>query len=188
MSIVSDDPNSFTQSPAGGFRRVPMRVALPVILGCAVIGSIAGVMHPLHSNSSNAQRGKDVVDLTLASVKLIESAPAAGPQGPSTDPPAQAESIAASVLSQSRSTAPSAVASVSTGSVERSLAPGASDNATLTAPNQPEVMRSDSPNRLTRHSHRMARAKRLRRVLWRRARSTPPGSEVDVFFSSLLKK
>ena len=34
----------------------------------------------------------------------------------------------------------------------------------------------------------VARAKRLKRVFWRRARSKPPGSEVDVFFSSLFPK
>ena len=53
-------------------------------------------------------------------------------------------------------------------------------------PTDPEGARSDSPSRASGHNHRMARAKRLRRVLWRRTRAKPPGSEVDAFFSSLL--
>ena len=192
MSIVSDDPNSFTHPPATGSRRVSVLVALPVILGCAVVGSIAGVVHPLHSIFSDERRGEEIADLTLASVKPVENAPTAEQQRPSTDLPAQQEQpelvAASSVASQTQSRASSAVASVSTGSVDRSPSPGPSENAALIAPDRPDVAHSESRARMIGHNHRIARAKRLRRVLWRRHRSKPPGSEVEVFFSSLLTK
>src|SRR5262245_11854698 len=40
---VSDDEGGFTYRPAGGRRRVSMFVAVPVVAGCAALGTIAGV-------------------------------------------------------------------------------------------------------------------------------------------------
>jgi len=35
-------------------------------------------------------------------------------------------------------------------------------------------------------SHRVARAKKLKRMLWRRPRAKPPGAPVDAFISSIF--
>ena len=42
------DGDGFTYQPVGR-RRVSMLIAVPVIAGCATIGSVAGVLHPLSS-------------------------------------------------------------------------------------------------------------------------------------------
>jgi hypothetical protein len=179
MSIVSDGPNSFTHPPAVGSRRVSVTVVLPVILGCAVLGSIMGVTHPLRGIFSGAQKP---ADRALASVRMVEDAPVAGQQRPTPDLPAQLEAVAAgSVASRSQSTPLPAVTALNTGSVNRSPPPGASENAALTVSDQA------SPARITGQS-RIARAKRLRRFLGRRVRSKPPGSEIGGFFSSLFPK
>ena len=185
MSIVSDDPNSFTHPSAIGSRRVSVFVALPVILGCAVLGSIMGVTHPLRSIFSSEHRDEKPADLTLASVRLAEDAPVAGQQMPTPDLPAQPEVVAASsVASRAQSTPSLAVTSVSTGSVDRSPPPAASEKAALTAPDHAE-----SPTRLTGQNHRIARAKRQRRMVWRRARSSKPQtSELELLFAPMFPK
>ena len=205
MSTVSDDQDADAaiDPPTGGSRRVSVFVALPVILGCAVFGSIIGVTHPLRSFFPGESRGGEVADLRLASLKLVETPPVEPRKAPenqkeadkATDKPIPGERpvqseqpppiVAASVASHAQSPAPSAVVSVGTGSVDRAPSPPSEDATPVVADN-PEVARSGSPSRASGHNLRMARAKRLRRVLWRRTRVRPPGSEVDAFFSSLL--
>ena len=175
-------------------------VALPVILGCAVFGSIIGVTHPLRSFFPGVSRGGEVADLRLASLRLVETPSVEPRKAPETqkeadratdkpipvEQPAQSEQpppmVAASVASHAQSPAPSAVVSVNTTSVDRAPSPPSED----VAAGRTEDARSDSPSRASGHNHRVARAKRLRRVLWRRTRAKPPGSGVDAFFSSLL--
>ena len=92
--------------------------------------------------------------------------------------PEQPESVAAgNALPEPHVLAPPAVASVSTGSVDRSPSPGASESAVLAASDRQAAARSQPEAHLTSQRHRAARAKRLRRVLWRRMRSKPPGIE-----------
>jgi hypothetical protein len=188
MSIVSDDPNNFTQPPENGSRRVSVLIALPVVLGCAVLGSIFGVTLPLRSILPSEHREPD--DLTLAQVRLMDDSPAASQPRPATDLPAPLEAVvASSVASQGRSSPSSAVTSVRTGSVDRLSSPGARENAALVVPAQSDVARAESPSRATGHSQRIARAKRLRRVLWRRARSSKPQtSELEFLFAPIFPK
>lgn len=188
MSIVSDDPNSFTHPLAIGSRRVSVFVALPVILGCALLGSVMGVTLPLRWIFSSEHRDEKPADLTLASVRLVEDAPVAGQQMLTPDLPAQPEQpevVAASgVASRAQSMPSSAVTSVSTGSVDRSPPPAAGEKAALTAPDGAE-----SPTRLTSQNHRIARAKRQRRMVWRRARSSKPQtSGLELFFAPMFAK
>ena len=193
MSIVSDDPDSDSHLPTAGPRRVSVLVALPVILGCAVVGSIVGITHPLRSFFPGEPRSGELPDLSLSSLKLVETPPAEAQQRPATEkPPAtapeQPEAVtAASVASQAQSPASSAVVSVSTGSLERSPPP-VSEDAAPTATDRPDAARTETPDRVTAQGHPMARAKRLKRVLWRRTRAKPPASAIDGFFSSLLTK
>jgi len=148
VSIVSDDGEDIAEPSAVGSRRVSLRLAIAVVLGCAVLGLIIGVLP--------AQKAEQPANLTIASAKPVE------------DPPA--------------------VASVSTGSVDRSPSPGASESAVLTASDRQAAARSEPEVHLTGQRHRAARAKRLRRVLWRRMRSKPLGASIDTFFASLFPK
>jgi hypothetical protein len=189
MSIVSDDPNSFPHPPAIGSRRVSVLVGLPVILGCAVLGSIMGVTHPLRSIFSSEQRDEKPADLTLASVRLVEDAPVAGQQKPTPDLPARPEVVAASsVASRAQSTPSSAVTSVRTGAVDRSPLPGASEKTALIAPEAEQVARPEPAARPAGKSHRAARVKRLKRVMSRRTPPKPKTSELELLFSPIFPK
>ena len=156
VSIVSDDGEDIAEPSAVGSRRVSLRLAIAVVLGCAVLGLIIGVLYPLRPNIQPAQKAEQPANLMIASAKPVE------------DPPA--------------------VASVSTGSVDRSPSPGPSESAVLTASDRQAAARSEPEVHLTSQRHRAARAKRLRRVLWRRMRSKPLGASIDTFFASLFPK
>src|SRR4051812_11797003 len=126
MSTVSDDQDADAaiDPPTGGSRRVSVFVALPVILGCAVFGSIVGVTHPLRSFFPGESRGGEVADLRLASLKLVETPPVEPRKAPenqkeadkATDKPIPGERpvqseqpppiVAASVASHAQSPAP----------------------------------------------------------------------------------
>ena len=156
VSIVSDDGEDIAEPSAVGSRRVSLRLAIAVVLGCAVLGLIMGVLYPLRPNIQPAQKAEQPANLTIASAKPVEDPPAA--------------------------------ASVSTGSVDRSPSPGTSESAVLTASDRQAAARSEPEVHLTGQRHRAARAKRLRRVLWRRMRSKPLGASIDTFFASLFPK
>ena len=192
VSIVSDDGEDIAEPSAVGSRRVSLRLAIAVVLGCAVLGLIIGVLYPLRPNIQPAQKAEAPANLTLASAKLVENPPPAVRPRLSTNPsmqPEQSVSVAAgNTLPEPRSLAPPALASVSTGSVDRSPSPGASESAVLTASDRQAAARSEPEVHLTSQRHRAARAKRLRRVLWRRMRSKPLGASIDTFFASLFPK
>jgi hypothetical protein len=194
MSIVSNDQDNFTFVPAAGAgpRRVSVRVALPVILGCAVIGSVLGVTLPLRSLFPGEHVPEQPAELSLASLRLVENPPTAGQKIPSLDPARQAEQPemlgTQSVLSPTPISAAPTVA-LSTGSMVRPLSPGVSDRAALTSPEGQQVSPPESAERLTGPNHRVARAKRLRRVMSQRARVwKPQTSELEYLFGPLLPK
>jgi hypothetical protein len=55
-------------------------------------------------------------------------------------------------------------------------------------PDRQGGVRAEPTTHLVGRSHQLARAKRLRRVLWRRLRSNPSGwAQIDAFFVSLTK-
>jgi hypothetical protein len=187
VSIVSDDEHNFTQPPAVGSRRVSARLAVCVVVGCAALGWIIGVVRPLHSNISSAQRVEKPAKLTLASAKLVENAPAAAQSRPSTGSPVQPRLVAAgNAAPEPQALAPPPAASVSTGSVDRSPSLGASESAVLTASDRQAAARSEPTTTVASRSHQIARAKRLRRILWHRMRGKPPVANLDGFFSSLF--
>jgi hypothetical protein len=187
MSIVSDDLDTLTHPPTPvGPRRVSAFVGLPIIFGCALVGAVVGITHPLTSFFAGA--GEERGDLRLATVKLVEPHPAAIQQKPAADAPEEPAAVTAGyVASQSLRAAPTAVVSVNTGSVERSPSAGTSEDGAPVATDRSEVSHSE-PTRLTGQSHRAARAKRLRRVLWRQARLGKPKSEFEYLFAPLLQK
>jgi hypothetical protein len=187
---VSDEHNSLDRRPTIGSRRVSVFVAVPVIVGCAVLGSVIGTTHPLQSMLPVGRPGGERSDLRLSSVRLVEPSaealePPSGPHGPAPPGPvsvAGSEHAARAPMSPSMSPA---VVAVSTGSVDRALAAGGSRDAAATQGNRPELATPESP-RTTSQSHRQARAKRLRRMLGRHTRPKSAGSQVDAFISSIL--
>jgi hypothetical protein len=189
MSIVSDDLDTLTHPPTPvGSRRVSAFVGLPIVFGCALLGAVVGVTHPLTSFFAGGGPVEGRGDLRLATVKLVEPHPAAIQQKPAVDAPEEPAAVTAGyVASQSLRAAPTAVVSVSTGSVERSPSAGTSEDGAPVATDRSEVSHSE-PTRLTGQSHRAARAKRLRRVLWRQARMGKPKSEFEYLFAPLLQK
>lgn len=190
--IVSDDQDSVIEPPAVASRRVSARLAVSVVVGCVALGWVVGVIRPLHPNVSSVQRVEESANLTLASAKLVENAPAAAQPRPSASLPVQPEhldSVAAGhATPEPQALAPPLAAPVSTGSVDRSPSPGASESAVLVASDRQAAERSVPTAHLTGQRHQAARAKRLKRILWRRVRSKPPGMSIDAFFSSLVPK
>jgi hypothetical protein len=190
MSIVSDDLDTLTHPPTSvGSRRVSAFIGLPVILGCALVGAIVGVTHPLSSIFASGPPGEQRGDLRLATVRLVEPHPTAIQQRSAADVPDEPAAVtAAYVASQSLRSAPTAVVSVSTGSVERSSSAGTSEDGAAPATTDRSEVSHSEPTRLTGQNHRAARAKRLRRVLWRQARIGKPKSEFEYLFAPLLQK
>ena len=154
--IVSDEDNSLARRPTIGSRRVSMLVAVPVVAGCAVLGSIIGTTHPLQSMFPPA--------------RLIDAPAATGPQ----DTPRGPASL------------PSLVPAVSTGSVDRPQSPGGSGDVAATQGDRRELVPAEGTPLTTNPSRHQARAKRLRRMLGRRTRPKPVGAQVDAFISSIL--
>jgi len=180
---VSDEDNSLAHRPTIGSRRVSALVAVPVVIGCAVLGSVIGTMHPLQSMFRAARGGGEVSDLRLASVKLVE--PPSGPQGALPLGPTPAVT-GSDDTAQAPTRAPSSVRAVSTRSVDRPLSPGGSGDVAATQRDRPELVPPEGAPRATNQSHRQARAKRLRRMLGRHTRPKSAGAQVDAFISSIL--
>jgi len=186
---VSDEDNSLIGRPTFGSRRVSVLVGAPVIVGCALLGSIIGVTHPLRSTVPDAQRRAP------ADLPVTVDEPEKAAQVPETEAVLRSEqaqktgSTGSDVALPTRTAAPSAVVAVRTGVVERPPAPAASEDIHSTHGDQPELAPSEGATRSASPGHRQARAKRLRRILWRRARVKPsPGGQVGAFISSILPK
>ena len=185
---MSNDADIISEPPPAGSRRVSIRVAIPVVLGCAVLGSVIGVLQPPSAIFASALGDREPVTLSLGSAKLVDHTPASAQPGASIGAPDQPDAIAADhVASEPPPMVPSAVASLSTGAVDRSTSQGAGANATLDTSDRKDATRLESPGHSVSRVHQIARAKRLRRVLWRRVRYYKvPGSGVDKFFASLF--
>jgi len=183
---VSDEDNNFARRPTIGSRRVSVFVAVPVVVGCAVLGSIIGTTHPLQSMFPAARRGGELSDLSLASVKPVDAAaeavePPSEPHGAQPSGPKGAARAPASL--------PPLVPAMSTGSVDRPLSPGGSGDVAATQGDRRELVPAEGTPLTTNPSRHQARAKRLRRMLWRRGRAKPsPGAQVDGFISAILPK
>jgi hypothetical protein len=140
--------------PSSGSRRVSIFVALPVIIACAVTGSVLGVTHPIRSIffGSEAPRavaqsapagpvgaassGRDekppearppeaIVQQAVAPIRIPDA-----PPGPFPEETVRVLAAAAAAARESaQPPASETVAPVSTGSVERSLSPGSADHS-----------------------------------------------------------
>ena len=186
---MSDEDNSLIRRPTFGSRRVSVLVAAPVIVGCALLGSIIGVTHPLRSTVPDAQR-REPSDLPVAVDEPEKAAQVRETEAVSRSKQVQKTgSPGSDVALPTRTATPSAVVAVSTGGVERPPTPAASKDIHSTPGDRPEIAPSEGATRSASPSHRHAHAKRLRRILWRRARVNPsPGAQVGAFISSILPK
>jgi hypothetical protein len=190
-------------------------VGVPVIIGCAVLGTIIGIIHPLRSLSPHAELG-EVIDLRLAAVKPLDGgsgtaqeAPGPPPGTPQPETPQAGTPQAATLQAGTEvpknavaraapadlaggpkaaarvsATAPVTVVAVNTGSDDRPLAPGAGPDVAATQGERPQAANTEGAMRSP--SHRAARAKKLKRMLWRRVRAKPPGAQVGAFISSIF--
>jgi hypothetical protein len=71
---VDDDTDEFTYRPAGGRRRVSMFVAVPVVAGCAALGTIAGVIVPLWAPvESGGGKAVQALPAAAAPAKTVSS-------------------------------------------------------------------------------------------------------------------
>jgi hypothetical protein len=163
---VSDEDNSFARRPTIGSRRVSMLVGVPVVVGCAVLGSVIGVTYPLQSMFPVARQSGELSDLSLSSAKLVET-PSEAAQPPS---------------------APSSVLDVRTGSVDRPLSSGGGADVAATQGDPPDLAPPQGAPRARgqNQSHSQARARRLRRTLARPASPKSAGAQVDAFITSIL--
>jgi hypothetical protein len=173
--------------PEAGSRRISAPVAASVVLGCAAFGTVMGVLLPLHPRVDE-HMPQEPADLRLASAKLVDANEASALARSSMGSPSQTAHPEAAVAGRA-TPVPRAVASaptaVSTSSVDRLPTSDAGESARLTASDREVVARSE-PASLGNRSHHAARAKRLRRILWRRTRVKPVGANIDSFFSSLF--
>jgi hypothetical protein len=192
---VSDDADGFTYQPAlsgAGRRRVPMLIAIPIVAGCAALGTVAGMLHsasppppaelPAHALSTSPE-----LEESSRPAPPSEAPPAPPSQGavkasstytPVAEPPRQQDvpepPAAPTVKPAPQNEAPPPTHLLKTGSVDQ--APQSlSEDVTL----RPDVAPAEPTTRA-------ARAKRIRRVHMRRIRPAPPGTSTDKFFSSLF--
>lgn len=198
---MSDDADGFTYQPArsgASRRRVPMLIAIPVVAGCAAIGTVAGMLQPAPPAPPTEHSAALPAHVLSTSPEVVESsrpapnsaapsvvpsvlgvAKAASPaDAPVVDPPRQRElpepAAAPAIKPTPQNEAPAPSLLLKTGSVEQSPQAIGEDVAL-----RPDNTRVETPTRL-------ARAKRMRHAHMRRMRPTPPGSSTDKFFSSLF--
>jgi len=181
---VSDEDNSSARRPTIGSRRVSAFVAVPVVVGCTLLGSIIGTTHPLQSMFPAARGGGELSDLSLASDKRVDA------EAEAVEPPSEphrAQPPGPKNAARAPASLPPLVPAMSTGSVDRPLSPGGSGDVAATQGDRPELVPAEGTPRATNPSHRQARAKRLRRMLGRHTRAPKSaGAQVDAFISSIL--
>jgi hypothetical protein len=190
---VSDDADGFNYRSASmgpGRRRVPMLIAIPVVAGCAALGTLVGVLRPLGSSSpadqhqvEPAQVLSTVPGAAESSQPLLRSesptavpsilAAAPAPAGDLPQRPEQSGRVVPTVGIAARQGAPEPVYPFKTGSVEQPPLGVTED-----------VARGEDAARS--EASRLARAKKTRRAYIRRLRPSPPGSATEKFFSSLF--
>jgi hypothetical protein len=204
------DENGIARRPGWGGRRVSMLVAVPVVAGCAALGTLAGVLQPIHSFSraassridkrveapANAAPATVHPAATTPALPAARSVVALPPSSPRDVPPPadrQGSPAAASPPdppvqrepSRRELAAPASVEPLRTGSVERGgtdVAPAASPKSE--AADVSAAARPEASAPPAAKPRRQARAKRVRRTYARPAQSEPNPSAA--FFSSLF--
>ena len=203
--MASNNRDDFTYQPAAGRRRVSMVIAVPVIAGCAALGSFAGVTHPLHSLFPSDTRALAVLpEQRPEMVPPSMPAPPAVAHAASTDVPAKgalaeepsanevratqaraqpppAEPTVAAIpaaVTVPQSTTPAPGHLLSTGSVVSDERDAATKAAAASTPGRSEQARAE-----TDQGQRVSRARKHRRAYARRLRVK---SAQQDFFSSLL--
>lgn len=187
---VSDDEGGFTYRPAGGRRRVSMFVAVPVVAGCAALGTIAGVIVPMRSpgetaveKASQAQavsrlpaaRMQPAVDAEPKAVAIPAPPAVSGSGGvaavpvkevvPSSPPRPVPQPVR--TISEEELASPPKSPAIETGSVDHRLTPA--DNARVPVTHSKrgashaEPVPAEASARSKGHARRM-RAKRVRRI------------------------
>jgi hypothetical protein len=178
---VSDDAHGINYRSASsglGRRRVPMLIAIPVVAGCAAIGTLAGVLRPSGSGSpaDQHQAATPGAAESATAANSMQAAEKATAPGPTSDPPQRREQsglVVPAVGIAARQGASEPVPPLKTGSVEQP-----SRGVTEDVARGEDAARSEAPP--------LTRAKKLRRAYMRRVRPSPPGSATDKFLSSLF--
>ena len=194
---MSDNADGFTYQSAlsgAGRRRVPMLIAIPVVAGCAALGTLAGMLHsasqppPAELPTQVLSTSPGFVESPRVAVPSSEAPPAphdveegvkaSSTYTPVAEPPRQRElpepASAPAVKPTPENEAPPPTHLLKTGSVDQSPQSLSEDVAL-----RPDVTPAEPATRA-------ARAKRMRRAHMRRIRPAPPGSSADKFFSSLF--
>lgn len=183
---MSDDTGEFTYRPVAGRRRVSMFVAVPVVAGCAALGTMAGVIVPLRSPPEPGDRGAPVLAAPARPGTTAQSAgddgskavmmpsasavPASGVAGVAVVPTKdiarpQAQPVSPQpvrTISEDSQPAPPRPPVVETGSVDQRL-PRAGDDASAAGAHQHEAARGEPRPLSDAHAQRL-RAKKMRKV------------------------
>ncbi len=188
---VSDDEGGFTYRPAGGRRRVSMFVAVPVVAGCAALGTIAGVIVPMRSpggpaveRASQAQtasrqpagRMPSAADAepTAVAIPAPPAAPGSGGVAPvpvkevvPSPPPRPVPQPVRTISEEELLVSPPKSPAIETGSVDHRPTPADDARAPVThskrEASQGEPVPAETSARSEGRARRM-RAKRVRRV------------------------
>jgi hypothetical protein len=164
---VTDDRDSPSALPPAAPWRVPVHIAVPVVLACALLGYAVSLLVPLHPAPAGARPAP------AAKTGTLEILPANQAENPRiavhkaavTDlprPPSKIEPRGA------ESPKPPIAPAVETGSVDAA------------ATKAPEASRPET-------QARRAVPRRPRRVYYWRPRPKPPAGPVEKFFSALVK-
>ena len=210
------DDDGIARRPKGGRRRVSMLVAVPVVVGCAALGTVAGVLHPMRSFAPaadpEARRAdaraqgstrpaaipvRSVTAEPAGAVAAVPSpprtagvAPVATPAPPAVSPPPSSQKPPIErPASSAEATTPAPVAPLRTGSVDR----GTREGQDAAAAEPPRATAASPAAALPQEAEapqpaaRPRRQARAKRV--RRTYAKPAQSEPNpsaAFFSSLF--
>jgi hypothetical protein len=177
MTKVTDDRDNPRSDPPAAPWRVPVHIAVPVVLACALMGYGISLLLPLHPAPANPARAWLAPAAKTGALEISPANPAENPRivhkAAVTDLPQHPQQIEPR---GAESPKPPIAPAVETGSVdaagEPKVIPGAAKAVEATRPEA---------------QARRAMPRRPRRVYYWRPRPKPPAGPVEKFFSALVK-
>jgi hypothetical protein len=174
---VTDDQDSPRSEPTAAPWRVPVHIAVPVVLACALLGYGISLLLPLHPAPANPAPGRPAPAAKTGTLEILPANHAENPgivhKAVVTDLPRHPGQIEPG---RAESPKPPIAPAVETGSVDAAGEPKVVPAATKA----PEVSRPET-------QARRAVPRRPRRVYYWRPRPKPPAGPVEKFFSALVK-